>query len=132
MLGFAFVFAPIAFHTIGPTPQFAATIAACVEALTSAGYVLAAIAALASLPQFRSHPRTCVAVIALLAIMTLLGAYETHALVPLMQHTALQTPAYDALHRRSSGVYSAILLAGIAAFIVAAASRTARRAASSR
>jgi hypothetical protein len=120
MAGFAFIFAPIAFRTIGPTPQFAAMIASTVGVLTTFGYACALIAALATLPALKAHPRHSAAVLALLVLMTVFGFYETHAIVPLMQSTTLQTPAYDALHRRSSSVYSVILVSGIVAFIVSA------------
>ncbi|MGZ3517731.1 MAG: DUF4149 domain-containing protein [Vulcanimicrobiaceae bacterium] len=120
MAGFAFIFAPIAFHAIGPTPQFAAMIAATIGAITSFGYGCAAVAALATLPTIGAHPRRSGSVLVLLVLMTVLGFYETHTIVPLMQSTPLQTPAYDALHQRSSSIYSVILLAGVAAFIVSA------------
>jgi ABC-type transport system involved in multi-copper enzyme maturation permease subunit len=120
MIGFAFIFAPIAFATIGPTPAFAATIARVVGAVTVFGYACALIAVLASVALFGSQSRRSIAIVTLVVIMSALGLYETHAIVPLMQSTPLQTPAYDALHRRSSAVYSAILLCGLAAFVMSA------------
>lgn len=115
MLGFAFFFAPQAFAHVGPTPRFAATIAASIVALTRFGYVCAAVIVAASLLQLRKRPALAFCAV-LAAIVCALGAYETHAVIPLMQHTALETPAYDALHRQSSGVYSVILLCGLIGF----------------
>ncbi|MDQ2872913.1 MAG: DUF4149 domain-containing protein [Candidatus Eremiobacteraeota bacterium] len=120
MTGFAFIFAPIAFHTIGPTASFAATIASSVQAITIFGYICAAVAIGVSIVLMRAMPRRSFAIIVLAAIMSALGFYESHAIVPLMQSTPLQTPAYDALHRRSSSIYSVVLIAGLAAFVLAA------------
>lgn len=120
MTGFAFIFAPIAFHTIGPTPKFAATIAATIGTIAFFGYICAAVAALATLPSFVAFPRRSCAVLALLLLMTVLSFYETRAVVPRMEVTPLQTPAYDRLHERSSLVYGIVLLSGLAAFVIAA------------
>ena len=46
--------------------------------------------------------------------MSALGWYEVQMVVPLMERTALQTPAYDALHHQSSSVYGVILILGLA------------------
>lgn len=121
MTGFAFLFAPIAFAQVGPTPQFAATIAASVRAITVSGDVLAIVAAIVTLVLGES-PRTKATVIACLALAIAFGAIETSVIVPQMQNTPLLTPAYDALHRQSSGVYSAVLLFALIAFVLSSRS----------
>lgn len=126
MTGFAFIFAPIAFRTIGPTPAFAATIASSIGALTAFGYGCAALAVVTSALEVPRSRRMIVPLAAAL-VMAALGYYETAVIVPSMQHTPLQTPAYDALHRRSSGVYSAILLLGIAGWAAGALAPRPRR-----
>jgi divalent metal cation (Fe/Co/Zn/Cd) transporter len=112
MVGFAFFFAPAAFAHVGPTPAFAATIAASIVAITYFGYVCGGVVVLSAVLEMRSN-RSAVWLAAIALIMCALGAYETNVVVPLMQHTQLQTPAYDALHRRSSSVYSIVLLLGL-------------------
>jgi hypothetical protein len=119
MVGFAFFFAPAAFAHVGPTPAFAATIAASIVAITYFGYVCGGVAVLSALLELRSN-RSAVWLAVIAVIMCALGAYETNVVVPLMQHTPLQTPAYDALHHRSSSVYSIVLLLGILAIALSA------------
>jgi hypothetical protein len=119
MTGFAFIFAPIAFHAVGPTPAFATTIASVVRALTTFGYICAIVAIVASALDLSRSRRMLVPLVAALA-MSALGYYETRVIVPQMERTALQTPAYDALHRRSSSVYSVILLLGVAGWVAGA------------
>jgi hypothetical protein len=41
-----------------------------------------------------------------------------------MEITPLQTPAYDALHHKSSTLYSGVLLAGLVSFVLAARGRS--------
>lgn len=122
MVGFAFFFAPAAFAHVGPTPAFAATIAASIIAITYFGYVCGGIVILCALLELRSN-RSAIWLAAIAVVMCALGAYETNAVVPLMQHTPLQTPAYDALHRRSSSIYSVILLLGLAGMALTAIRR---------
>jgi hypothetical protein len=116
MAGFAFITAPILFQHVGPTPAFAASIAASVRAIVALGAWAAAIALLVTL--FTRYERSAArwAIIAALVISTVCGAYETRDIVPQMERTALQTPAYDALHHRSSVVYGAAFVAALAAF----------------
>lgn len=127
LAAFAFIFAPVAFAHVGPTPAFAATIARSVILLTASGYVCAALAALTSLAELRRAPARAIAIIALVVSACVLGFYEVHAIVPAMQSTPLRTPAYDALHHRSSTVYSFILLAAAIALGTSAWQSSARR-----
>lgn len=113
MIGFAFIFAPTAFAHIGPTAPFAATIAASIRGITALGYGCTAVVVLACIPQI-ARRRSFRWLIVIALVMCALSWYEVQAIVSAMEHTALRTPAYEALHRRSSTIYSAILLLGIA------------------
>lgn len=125
MAGFAFLFAPIAFAHIGPTPAFAATIAASVRAITQSGNWLAVIAVAITVFVRLEPRRTAAVIVACIAIAIVAGLVETQFIVPQMQQTPLQTPAYDALHRKSSGVYSIVLLAGLASLVLSSRPRSA-------
>ena len=122
MTGFAFLFAPIAFAHIGPTPAFAATIAASVRAITVVGVILGAVSALLTLAIRLETPRRKIPVILCIAIALAFSFVETHLIVPKMETTPLQTAAYDALHRQSSGVYSAVLIFALSAFVLSSRS----------
>ncbi len=122
MAGFAFLFAPIAFTHIGPTPAFASTIAASVRAITTAGNLLGILAVVATLV-LRESPRTKAAVIGCVALAIFFGSIETSLIVPEMQNTPLLTPAYESLHRQSSGVYAAVLVCALGALVVSSRSR---------
>ncbi|MDQ6823270.1 MAG: DUF4149 domain-containing protein [Candidatus Eremiobacteraeota bacterium] len=117
MVGFAFVIAPLVFHALGPTPAFAGIIAGAVVGIASFGFACGAAALVATAVAFRTEPRTSVLIGVLVLFMLLASWYEIHSIVPLMAHTPLQTPAYAALHHRSSALYSGILLAGLIAWI---------------
>jgi hypothetical protein len=125
MAAFAFIFAPIAFHNVGPTPAFAATIASCVRNIVAFGDVCAAIAAFITAGFFwRRTVRLADAIVMLcMAIAIGCGTYEVAAIVPRMQATALLTPAYEALHKESSAVYGAAFLSVVAALVLAASTR---------
>ena len=116
MVGFAFLFAPTAFAHVGPTPAFAATIAACVGLLTRLGDWSGIVAGAITVFAYLERRRTATVIVACIAIAIALGFVETQWIVPQMQSTPLQTPAYDALHQRSSSIYSAIVLAVAVAF----------------
>lgn len=126
MIGFAFFFAPIAFHQFGPTPHFAEAIAQTVTAITRLGYGCTAVIVAGVLFEWRSRPVLIVSA-ALALLMCALGYYEVHVVVVQMRGTPLQTPAYAALHARSSLVYSLVLIAGIAGWALAAWPPRARR-----
>jgi hypothetical protein len=119
MAAFAFVFAPIAFGQFGATPHFAAVIAQTVTAITRLGYGCAAVIVASASIEWRTRRLSIVpAILALL--MCGLGYYEVHVVVAQMRGTPLQTPAYAALHARSSAVYSIILAAGVVGWAIAA------------
>ncbi len=117
MAGFAFLFAPIAFAHIGPTPPFAATIAASVRAITATGVVLGVLAAVTTLGVRGERPRQKINIVLCIAIAIAFSVIETQVIVPKMEATPLMTAAYNALHRQSSGVYSGVLLFALLALV---------------
>ena len=120
MAGFAFVFAPVFFHNVGPTPEFAASIAACVRAIVHIGSWLAvAVAAITVFARLESRGIS-IAIVACLAAAALCGIVEVNAIVPQMERTPLLTPAYEALHRQSSGVYGVAFLSALVALVLSA------------
>jgi Domain of unknown function (DUF4149) len=124
MIGFAFIFAPVAFKALGPTPVFAALIARTIGAITVFGYGCGACAIAASLldlkDRYRAFSLTAIAI-----VMIALTWYEMHAVVPIMERTPIASPAYSALHRQSSTIYGFVLLLGLIALIWSAStSRT--------
>ena len=119
---FAFLFAPLAFGIVGGRNlgAFAALIAHSVDALAAWGEVAGTVAIACAL-LLRAWPRVLLVALALVCV-----TYETRVIVPAM--TALgdpASPAYHALHARSTQVYGAALLAAAVALILAAASRPA-------
>jgi hypothetical protein len=123
MIGFAFLFAPIAFKHVGPTPAFAATIGASVRAIGNMGFVLGAVAVVITLALRLDGARTKVAILACIAAAFVGTATESWTIVPRMETTPLMTAAYESLHHQSSGVYSIVLLFALAAFVLSSRSR---------
>ena len=119
MLTFAFIFAPTAFDHVGPTAGFADTIAASLSSLTYFGFGCAFIAIVLS---FILGIRTVKNVVIMLGslIAAIAGIIELTTIIPIMQRTPLQTPAYEALHHTSSAIYSVALIAAATAFAIAA------------
>ncbi|MFN2527845.1 MAG: DUF4149 domain-containing protein [Candidatus Baltobacteraceae bacterium] len=115
MVGFAFIFAPAAFHSMGPTPSFAALIAQILRNLTVAGVICAVLAVAATLLLRNERRRFTIIFVAMVLAMSALSLYERASIIPRMEQTAVQTPAYAALHRASSDVYGIVLLIGVAA-----------------
>jgi hypothetical protein len=128
LIGFAFIFAPIAFRLVAPLDvgRFAALTASALAALTQWGYALGGIAILVALARaIDAGDRTWDIVrAALVAIALGFAAYEQQAIVPAMQATSdLRGPEYHALHQRSSGIYGGAVLLVLAALALAAARR---------
>ncbi|HEY0797770.1 MAG TPA: DUF4149 domain-containing protein [Candidatus Baltobacteraceae bacterium] len=123
LCGFAFVFAPVAFHTLPDLNVFANLIARTVLALTHLGYGLGAIALLAALT--RGARIRAVAITTMIA----LSFYHTHFVMHEMEATLhtfngsiAQTPKtdprrtrYDAEHQWSTRVYGTVVLLGLIA-----------------
>ena len=118
MAGFAFLFAPIVFAHVGPTPEFAAAIAGCIRGLTAVGSWLGIAAVILTLMFFRDRPPVAAAIVGCVAIAIGAGLVETSFVVPAMERTPLLTPAYEKLHRTSGGIYSIELVAALAALIM--------------
>ncbi|HEX3468525.1 MAG TPA: DUF4149 domain-containing protein [Candidatus Elarobacter sp.] len=128
LLGFAFVSAPLAFNLVAPidVARFAALTAASVGALTLWGYVLGAIAVVVALVRSAgAADRTWDFARAALVLIALgLATYEQRGIVPAMAATPdVFSPAYRALHARSSAVYGGVTLLAAIALVLAAARR---------
>lgn len=118
MASFAFLFAPTAFEHVGATPAFAATIAACVNAIVRIGnWIAVAAVAITVFARLESR-RSAALIVALLAIAVAAGAWESSIIIPHMTATPLLTPAYEALHAESSRVYGAAFIAAIVALVL--------------
>jgi len=118
LAGFAFFFAPAAFAHVGPTQAFADTIAACVLALARFGWLLGAVAVAAALLDRNAPRREAVFTALAVVLATGLGVVEVVAIVPHMQNTPLGTPAYHALHGRSSLVFGLSLVCALAGLAI--------------
>jgi hypothetical protein len=118
MAGFAFVFAPIFFHHVGPTAAFAASVAASVSTIVRVGDWIAVLAAAITVLARLESRGMGVAIVGCLAVATLCGFIELSWIVPRMERTPLLTPAYDALHRESSAVYGIAFLTGLSALVL--------------
>ena len=120
MAGFAFIFAPVAFHVLGATPPFATMIATTIRALTAMGVACAFVGLVTTFALKESRLRAGAIATALTGMLAL-SFVEIISIVPKMEHTALHTAAYAALHRQSSALYSIVLLLG---FLVLGATST--------
>src|SRR6516225_9534220 len=89
MAGFAFLFAPVAFANVGPTPAFAATIAQTLGLLTRTGNVLGVMVVAITVFARLDTARIAAAIVGCVALMIALGFVETQFIVPHMQGTAL-------------------------------------------
>ena len=121
-LGFAFVFAPAAFHLIPQIHVFATLTAAVLARLSLCGVCLGGVAALAALLRMREHrdPRSEIARVVLILIASGCALYQQRAIVPAMLAIGdVRSAAYHALHHTSTTVCGMGLLALLAAFILA-------------
>lgn len=131
LVGFAFVFAPVAFSYLsGNLDTFASIIGGTLSVVTVLGYVCGTIAIGTSL-MAAAHTRLpwVVVRVACIAVMLGLTAFSEHAIVPAMvqAQSSFHAPfnaipksdprriRYDALHRQSSEVYGAVLVLGFCA-----------------
>lgn len=123
LCGFAFIFAPNAFHLIPDVSQFASLTEANLRALALVGAVCGGVAVVVALIRsLDASDRTSDIVRALLLLVALgLVAYETLAIVPAMTAiTDLHSAAFDELHHQSSQVYGGVVLLALVALIMAA------------
>lgn len=141
LVGFAFVFAPVAFSRLsGNLDTFSAIIGGTLSNLTLLGYVCGAIAIAISLTLgVAGRSRWAILRALCSAIMLGLTAFSQHAIVPAMVqvqssfHAPFNSIAkddprrvrYDGLHRESSQVYGAVLILGFSALALCVAGRRA-------
>ena len=139
LVGFAFVFAPVAFSQLsGHLDTFASIIGGTLSAVTLLGYVCGAIALVISLiAAVASRSRWAILRAACIAIMLALTTFSQRTIVPAMVQvqSSFRAPfntisrddprrvRYDALHQESSQVYGAVLLLGFSALALCVASR---------
>jgi hypothetical protein len=128
LAGFAFVSAPLAFRIVAPlgVAHFAALTAQSIGVLTVWGYVLGAIAIVAAVLRAAGagDRRADVVRVTLVVVALGLATYQQRAIVPAMAATAdVRGEQYQALHRRSTGVYGGVVLLVLAALVLAAARR---------
>ena len=132
MTAFAFIFAPISFHTIANLDTFAHLISQTITAITYLGFGCGALILTALLVV----PRTKIRQRRLLCVLLMLGtsAYEMAVVMPGMQKILLESGgsiaalalhdphrlAYDAQHHISSLIYGMTLLAGYVALVLRA------------
>jgi hypothetical protein len=123
LCGFAFIFAPAAFHIVSDLTQFAALTSANLRALANVGYVCGAIAIITAIVRSReAADRTNdIARAACVAIALGFLAWEMAIVVPAMAATPdFQSEAYRALHAASTRVYGGAVLFIVAALVLAA------------
>jgi hypothetical protein len=137
LAGFAFLFAPAAFHTVSNLDEFAALTAGVLRSLGTFGFVCGTIAIVAALGRGPGAIRLRLGRFALILVMWAFAWYESNRIIPHMEATARsfgvsiasipkgdpRRIAYDAEHRTSSRVYSVVLLAGILAIVLASLER---------
>jgi hypothetical protein len=132
MIAFAFLFAPIAFHTLGNLDEFALLVSHTITAVSYLGFGCAVIVAIAICASPRSRTRTARAVC--LALMLGTSIYELYVIMPQMANIlahaggsiAALAPhdprrlAYDDAHHRSSLVYGVTLITGLVLLLLRA------------
>ena len=140
MAGFAFIFAPIAFRTIGNMTTFGAVTSGVLGSLSTFGSVCGTIAIVASLGRSWAAENARIRVFGNLLIVVAFGAtaYEQQIVLPRMEATAARIPgaidsvpkedparvAYDAQHSASTRVYGLAFLCVAAATALVAFGRT--------
>jgi hypothetical protein len=136
LAGFAFVFAPAAFHVVTDTGEFATLIGRVLTQIGLLGGACGSIAIIAIVIGGAGTVRTRTARILIVAVMLALSAYVTSNVIPEMEATAKSFNApfasiaktdprrvrYDELHQISSRAYALVLILGAAAIVLAAAS----------
>ena len=123
LCGFAFIFAPAAFHLVTDLAQFAALTSANLRTLASVGYACGGIAIVLALVRSREASDRTNDLVRAGLIVVALGAltYEMLAIVPAMAAIAdYRSDAYHALHGASTRVYGGAVFAVAAALVLAA------------
>lgn len=123
LCGFAFIFAPAAFHIVTDLPQFAALTATNLGILAKMGYICGGLAIVAAIVRTRDAADRVndIVRIGLILLALVLVGYVSAAIVPAMAAVPdLRSAAYHELHNRSSIVYGLVVLLGFAALVMAA------------
>jgi hypothetical protein len=123
LCGFAFIFAPNAFHLVPDVSQFASLTEANLRELALVGAVCGGVAiVIALIRSLDASDRTSDLVRALLLLVALgLVGYETLTIVPAMTAmTDLHSPAFEDLHAQSSRVYGGVVVLALVALVMAA------------
>jgi hypothetical protein len=140
MAGFAFIFAPIAFRTIGNMTTFGLVTSGVLRSLSIFGGVCGTVAIVASMARSWSGENLRVRILSNALILIAFGAtaYEQQSILPQMEASAAQIPgaidsvpkedprrvAYDAQHSASTRVYGLAFLCVAAATALVAFGRT--------
>ncbi len=123
LCGFAFIFAPAAFHIVGDLTQFAALTSANLRALAIAGYACGGITIVLALLRSREAADRTNDIARAGLVLVALGfiTYEMLVIVPAMAAIPdVQSDAYHQLHGQSTAIYGSAVLAGLAALVLAA------------
>ncbi|MBV9438922.1 MAG: DUF4149 domain-containing protein [Candidatus Eremiobacteraeota bacterium] len=128
LAGFAFVSAPLAFRIVAPhdLARFSELTVATLVRLSTWAAVLGAVAIAAAIGRaVQAADRISEAIrILLVAVALALVAYERFGVIPAMRALGDPgSPAFHALHGRSTVVYGGVLLCVLAALVSAAARR---------
>jgi hypothetical protein len=143
LAGFAFIFAPTAFHIVVNLDQFALLTATVLERLTWLAFICGGLAIVAAIVRARDEAERPLAVIRvlLLIVMLALAWIESAAVIPHMQAVASSFGTslnaipktdprmlrYDGLHRQSSLIYGALFLLGLVTIALSALARPSAR-----
>jgi len=119
-VGFAFLFAPIAFRVLGDPVRFNALVTPVFAAIAGLGYVCGTVAVLTALARMRREKRTAVFIrVGLIVVALVLLTYHTQVIVPALTSIHdLTSPAFHAMHDRSRTIYGEVLLLALTALIM--------------
>lgn len=131
LVGFALIFAPIAFHTVSDLPLFATLTARNLGALTTVGYVCGGIAIVCALLRSANAAERApdFARAGLVVAMLVLVAFQAQAIQPRMERATRDATlpkddprhiAYDGLHKQSTYVVGGAVLIGFIVLALAA------------
>jgi hypothetical protein len=123
LCGFAFIFAPAAFHIVSDLTQFAALTSANLRALAVLGYVCGGLTIVLALIRSREAADRTNDIVRAGCVAVALGflGWETAIVVPAMAaEPDFQSAAYHALHATSTKIYGAAVVFIAAALVLAA------------
>jgi len=123
-IGFAFLFAPIAFKAIADPVRFASVVSPVFAALGTFGYVCGGVAlAVAVVRAARADDRTAdiFRAVAIALASGLLVYHQTTIVAAMAAIPDVSSAAYHALHDRSRIIYGGVLILCLGALVAAAA-----------